>query len=123
MLLSDVKSLLTFTPANTIYLQDMPDTPDNLVCIFFAGGMPPVLAFDGRTYERPSFQVRVRHLNAATAIQWAESVKDALNGIYNLTINSTRYIDVSQTGDIMPLGKDAKGRTELTINFNAKTQR
>ena len=122
MLLSDIKTLL-ISISPTIFLGEIPDTPDNLVCIFFAGGMPPVHSFDGRTYERPSFQVRVRNTSAATAIQWAEQAKDALDGINDLTINSTRYIDVSQAGDIMPLGKDAKGRTELTINFNTKTQR
>lgn len=124
MILSDIKTLLTFTPANTIYLMDCPDTPfDNVVCLYLAGGRPPVLSFDGRTYEQPSFMVRIRHLNPSTAVQWAEAVKDALNGIHDLTINSTHYIDVTQMGDIMPLGKDGKGRMELTINFNAKTQR
>jgi hypothetical protein len=121
MLLSDIKTLLL--PITTsIYLGEMGTTP-NTLAIYFAGGSPPVQSFEGRSFERPSFQVRVRHENALTAYQWAEQVKDTLHGIGDTVINSARYIDIMQTGDILPLGKDAQGRTELSINFQTKLDR
>lgn len=122
MLLSDIKTLL-LPITTTIYMLEMPDTPNNLLGVFFAGGSPPVQAFDGRAFERPSFQVRVRHENAATAIQWAEQVKDTLHGLNDVVVSSARFVDIMQTGDILPLGKDAKGRTELSINFQTKLSR
>jgi len=121
-LTSDIKTLLVGICPD-IFRMDLPDAPNDLICVFLSGGFSPVLSFDGRTYEQPSFQVRIRHSTADTAVMWAEQVKDTLTPINDLLIGSTRYIDINQTSDIMPLGRDSKGRTELTINFNAKTQR
>jgi hypothetical protein len=121
-LTSDIKSLLTFITPN-IFRMDAPADPDNLICLYPSGGFAPVMNFEGRTYEQPSFLVRIRHKDADTAVLWAEQVKDTLTPIHDLTIDSTRYIDITQTSDIMPLGRDSRGRMELTINFNAKIQR
>lgn len=121
-LTTDIKSLLLgITP--DVFRLDAPADPDNLICIYHSGGFAPVMNFSGRTYEQPSFLVRIRHRNADTAILWAEQVKDTLIPIHDITINDTRYIDISQTSDIMPLGRDSRNRMELTINFNAKIQR
>jgi hypothetical protein len=122
MLLSDIKSLLTGI-TTSIFLNEIPDTPDNILGVFFSGGQSPEMAFGSRTFEQPSFQVRVRHTTGATAILWAEQVKDTLNGINGLTIGSTRYLSIMQTGDILPLGKDAKARSEYSVNFQTKLQR
>jgi hypothetical protein len=122
MLLEDVKTLLTGI-APVIFLGEIGDTTDSALCIYHSGGASPKHAFDGRIYEQPTFQVRVRHISAATAVSWAYQVKDTLDGINGLTVNSVRYISIFQTGDIVPLGKDAKGRTEYTVNFQAKIKR
>lgn len=122
MLLADMKSLLT-SIETSIFLMDKPDSPDNLLCLYFTGGANPSHAFDSKQYEEPTFQVIVRNLNASTAITKAEAVKDALDGKTELTINSTRYISVFSQGDILQLGKDAKNRMELSLNFRVKLKR
>lgn len=122
MLLDDIKGLLLPVCPN-IFRMDMPDDPDNIMCLYLTGGFSPAFSFDGRTYEQPSFQVAIRNKSADTAVSWAEQVKDILTPINNVTIDSTHYLDITQTSDIMPLGRDSKGRTKLTINFYAKTQR
>jgi hypothetical protein len=88
--------------------------------LYFSGGQSPQHAFDGKVYEQPSFQVRIRDKSAAAAIAKAEAVKAALDGLHDLVIGSARYLSISQRGDIMQLGKDDKGRSEYTVNFDVK---
>jgi hypothetical protein len=121
MLLTDMKTLLTGIET-TIEIGEQPDTPDNVITLYMTGGFSPSHSFDTK-YEQPTFQVRIRNKVATTAYSKAESVKSVLDGQHELTINSVRYISIFQMGDTMPLGKDAKGRTELTINFAVKLQR
>lgn len=122
MLLIDMKSLLTAIETS-IFLMDKPDTPDNLLCLFFTGGADPSHAFDSKQFEEPSFQVIVRNTSALTAFSKAEAVKDALDGRTGLTIGSTKYISIFSQGDILQLGKDEKNRTELSLNFRVKLKR
>ena len=121
-LIVDMKSKLTGVTSD-IYLNDMPDTPDSCLAIFNSGGAPSLHAMDQITAERPSFQVRIRNVSAATAITWAESVKDALDGLATETINSNLYIVVFLEGDILNLGKDDRGRSNLSLNFITMVKR
>jgi hypothetical protein len=120
-LINDMKLLLTGIES-TIFVGEMGDTPDNCLCVYATGGFPPSHSFDSK-YEQPTFQVRIRNKVAATAYDKADAVKAALDGLTEQTINSVRYISIFQMGDVMPLGKDAKNRTELTVNFETKLQR
>lgn len=122
MLLADIKTLLTdISPV--IFIAEIPDTPDNLLGVFFSGGYNPEWTLDSKAFDHPTFQVRIRDKSALTAIERAEAVKDALDGQIDLTIGSTRYLSIFQQGDILPLGKDSKGRTEYSLNFAVKYQR
>jgi hypothetical protein len=121
MLLQDMKTLLTGIES-TISLGEQPESPDNVLTLYFSGGFAPSHSFDTK-YEQPTMQVRIRNKSADIAYTKAEAVKAALDGQCELTINSTRYISIFQMSDVLPLGKDAKGRTELTINFAIKLQR
>lgn len=124
MLLSDIKSLLiSVTSASNIFQGELPDTPDNVLGVFFSGGFDPSFSFDSKQFENPTFQVRIRNKDAVTAMTWAEQVKDALAGKTELIINGSRYISIMQNGDILPLGKDDRGRTDLSLNFSAKVKR
>lgn len=118
-LLADIKTLLTGIETN-VYVGDMPDTPDNVFTLFRTGGADPAHSFDDREFTRPTIQVRIRNISYTMAETKAEQVSAALDGLTEQTINGTRYISIMQQGDILPIGKDAKGRSELTVNFQVR---
>jgi hypothetical protein len=103
-----------------IFVSDMPDdenTPDTCIGIFDTSGNPPNPNF---SYERPSIQVRVRGAKAGyqDAYDKAKDIMDGLNGKTNEEWNSTRYIQITSSSDILWLGYDEKRRPLFTMNFN-----
>lgn len=123
-LLADIGSLLTSVNSNIFY-NDLPDTPDNCISIFYSGGQPSIhnLNSQAPTLEKPTFQVRIRNTSCATAETQAESIKDILNGKTSTTINGTLYEAIWLQGDIFNLGRDDRERTNLTVNFVAWVRR
>lgn len=123
-LLVDIGTLLTSINSNIFY-NDLPDTPDNCLSIFYTGGQDSVHNMNQQapTLEKPTFQVRVRNTSCATAEAEAEAVKDALNGLTATTINLTLYEAIFLQGDIFNIGKDDRERTNLTVNFVAWVRR
>lgn len=124
-LLIDMKTLIPsgVAAATAIFVGDMPDAPDNIICLFQSGGFDPSHSFDSRQFEEPTFQVRIRNVSYAMADTKAQAIKDALDGQTELTINGNRYISIFQQGDILPLGKDSKNRSELSLNFRVRVVR
>jgi len=109
-------SSLGLTFATDLFISEMPQTPDECVCVYDTGGDDPGTEF---TYERPTLQVRVRgarggYLNAHGL---AQEIRDVLNGQHNYTINGARYIGIWAVGDIIFVGYDDNHRPELTVNF------
>ena len=123
-LLADIGSLLTSINSN-IYYNDLPDTPDNCLSIFYTGGQPSVhnLNTQAPTLEKPTFQVRIRNTSCSSAETQAEEIKDALNGKTSTAKNDTLYEAIWLQGDIFNLGKDDRERTNLTVNFVAWVRR
>lgn len=124
-LLVDMKTLIpsAVATASNIKLGDYPDDPDNIITLYQSGGADPSHTFSSREFEEPTFQVRIRNISYAVAITKAEAIKDALDGQTELTINSNRYISIFQQGDILPLGKDKRNRSEFSLNFRVKVVR
>lgn len=115
----DIESLLTME--SNKFLGDKPDTPDNLCCIYTSGGIDPLTTLDKVSkIERPSFQVWIRDLSEATAITRCEAIKNALHNLTNQTVNGHFYLSIEQNGDLIPLGRDNRGRIEFSINFTAQ---
>lgn len=104
------------TFATDLFVHEEPSSPDACVTVRDTGGFDPEAGFD---YGRPTVQVRVRGSKGdfLTAYSKAREVIDALHGLHNETWNSTRYIAIWQTGDIMDTGNDDNGRPILTLNF------
>lgn len=121
MLGVDIKTLLT-TITTDIKIDDMPDTPDNVICIYHTGGSDPEYEFGKQkpAFENPTFQVRIRHIDTLTALQWAESAKNILSGLTSQTINGNRYLAIFQQGDILGLGRDERNRSKYSINFKVQ---
>lgn len=124
-LLVDIKTLIPsgVAAASSIFIGDYPDTPNNIIALYQSGAADPSHTFTSREFEEPSFQVRIRNLSYGMAVIKAESIKDALDGLTDQLINGNRYISIFQQGDILPLGRDNKKRTDLSINFRVKVKR
>lgn len=120
----DIKSLLTSITTD-VYLHDMRDKPDALITILLARGIDPVHTGGSQraVWENPGFEIIVRHTSTTTALSWIESIKNALDGKTDTTINSHRYISIFQNGDVIPLGRDEKNRVMFSINFRCQVTR
>ena len=123
----DVKDLLASSAASVdelifgtnLFIGAMPDYPDLCACLYDTGGPPPDEAVMGTYY--PTFQARVRDGAGGykTGYALAQSIRNALHGLTQQTVNGTRYIYMYATSDILHVGKDEKDRPLFTINFRA----
>lgn len=111
-------SALALEYATDLFISEMPDEPNDCVCIYDTGGAP---AEPHITYERPTFQIRIRGERGKyqDAYDLAQAIKIELNGINNETIATSRYIGIWLSSDIIFVGYDKKHRPLLSINFRA----
>ena len=121
---ADIKTLLTGITSD-VYLHDLRDSPNSLITIFLARGSDPTHTAGNQApaWENPAIEIIVRHTSTTTALNWIESVKNALDGLTDTTINAHRYISIMQQGDTLPLGKDEKNRVMFSINFRLQVTR
>jgi hypothetical protein len=105
--------------ATDLFVGEMPDTPDECVCVYDSPGEDPQAGF---TYERPHVQIRVRGAKGkyVEAHNLARAVAAVLHGLTNETVGATRYIGIWQIGSVIPLGLDDNKRPIMTINFRAQ---
>lgn len=122
-LIADVKTLLSSIDTTNCYLGDMPDSPDDVLCIYETGGYPAELNLNGDAIDRPTFMIKVRNTTHAGGITKCELIKAALSSVSNTTINGHFYLSIRQQSDILSLGKDARNRSEFSINFKAEIAR
>lgn len=118
----DIKSILAATSSlaltfgTDLFVSEMPDTPDECVCVYDTGGYPPEANFN---YERPTVQVRVRGSKGAyvAAHSLTQDVRDTLHALTNQTVNGARYIGIWCESDVLSLGYDNNHRPMLSVNF------
>lgn len=96
----------------------MPDSPDNVTTLNFYGGNTPTrsLGKSKPTVREPYIQVRVRNTSYFNSISLIEKHIETLESISGEYGNKT-ITKLSQTSDVIPLGRDSKNRYEFTINF------
>lgn len=109
-------SSLALTSGTDLFIHLLPDTPNNCVCVYDTGGFDSEAAM---TYQRPTVQIKVRGEKGTydSTHEQAQGIRDELHTLHNETINSTRYIQVLQQGDIIDLGDDEKNRPVISMNF------
>jgi hypothetical protein len=117
-LLNDISSLITTETYK--YIGDMPDTPNNLICLFLTGGYDPEMDLSKNAITRPTLQVRVRDTSYSSGVARCEAIQTLLRGVTNTEINGNYYIEILQQSDILSLGKDDKNRSNFTINFKIR---
>ena len=117
ILLAEAGSSLALAYATNLYIGEVPVENDGeCVCLYDTGGEPPDAHVE---YERPHVQVRVRggKRDYLGAHSLAQGCRDALNGIYQYTINGARYIGIWCMGDIIFVAWDDENRPVFTVNF------
>jgi len=119
----DVKTLIASINTNT-YTNDMPDAPDNCVCIYNTGGYETEYVMNNDIdYERPTIQIRVRNTSYETADAQLVAIKQILDKQSETTINSTKYMTFYCISDILRIGRNDRERTVLAVNYEINLKR
>ena len=101
---------------SNVYTGNMPDSPNNAVCIYPTGGYPRSLS--GTQLEEPTFMIKVRNTSYAAGEAVCDTVKDLLHGK-----SSGGILMIEQQSDINNIGRDEKNRQEWTLNFRSYFRR
>jgi len=122
LLLTDMDDYLTTSGVTTaIYRGRQPSDPSTVVTIYETGGSPPVHGMGGSPgtalAEQPSIQVVTRSTSYSTARTTADQCFDLLDGLYQTTINGTRYLYVEALQSPFMLERDDQERTRIACNY------
>lgn len=105
----------------TIFLEDMPDQPDEAICIYTSTGQPP----DTKTnVGRPGVQIITRGIELLATMALAQTIIDTLHvpACKRFTSDGKDIILCSaRQSEPIPLGKDENGRYEFSSNFSLIT--
>ena len=98
----------------TIYIGEMPDSPDALIALFARPGRSKDLFCD---LQYPDLHVEVRAATYSAAQTKAEAIDVALHGLHDIALSGHQYIHVRARGVPCKLEADARGRTIFYQNF------
>lgn len=106
-----------------LYLGSMPDTPDDLLCIYVYPGNAPeyVQELETPKYEKPQIQVVARAIAYVDAEHRIEAAWSLLSAIHNQTLNGTYYRSVRPNGSPALLRRDTNDR--ILLFFNASVDK
>lgn len=129
--LEDVASLITAAGAGTLnvdtFLSTAASVPAGVgpyTLLVETGGMglerlhsDDVGVLNAPAYERPGMQITVRATSYVTARTRARAVFDAVDGVFNTTINGTRYLEIIALQRPFDMGPDDSKRVRLAFNI------
>ena len=115
-MLQEIKKLLPDT--YPVFIGDLPAEPDNVCVLYLTGGFVPLreIGFQPAYATLPTFQVRVRNKTYEAAFAYLALVRQRLDG-YTGNMGGPTIWGIFSQGDVLPLGKDDRGRSEFTLNF------
>lgn len=116
---SDIKDILRAElgmPDALVHLSRLPETPHELIAVLDQSGMAPE---DLIAYYKPMVQVMIRGNKGqyANTYATAQNIRNLLHGYGATEVNSTWYIGIWATSDILPLGYDSLERPVFSLNF------
>ncbi len=100
-----------------IEIGTMPDKPDKVIVINDTGGLAPNPKW---LLDFPTLQILVRGAVGTYLVTFreAKAVKDLLLGITATVLNLDNWVSVTQSGDLMSIGRDDNQRPIFSVNFN-----
>lgn len=105
-------------------LADIPSGPGPYLSIMETGGTRPDRTHNSvatPAYPRPSAMIVARAATTVAAQALARAAYDAVSGIRNEVVGSTRYLEVDMMGEPSDaLGPDASGRARWSFNVMAR---
>lgn len=101
-------------PTRTIFLAEMPSSPDACIVLYARPGRGKDTLTD---MQFPDLHIEVRAATYTAAQTKAEAVDAALHAQHDQTWNGHKYILVQARGIPCKLEKDANGRTIFYQNF------
>jgi len=124
---NDIKSILVADTAlglvhgTNLFVNREPASPDNCVTIFDTYGAPARLTLDGKSYEYPSIQIRVRNNKQSEATRIINAIYSSLHGRAHETWNGAIYESIACSGSgPFLLDWDDNDRCRFVINFNVQ---
>lgn len=102
----------------TVAYGQMPSSPNDVILLNYAGGNTPrrSLGFSKPTVREPAIQIWVRnslYLNAVSEVNRCLDVLLDVSGEYG----GKKITKISQSSDVLFLGRDDKNRYEFTVNI------
>lgn len=100
----------------------IPTGPGPFISLLETGGIAPTRV-QNRTSAatlRPSVQVVVRASTYPIARTKAKAAYDALDGVFNTTLNGTFYLKITARQEPTDTGLDDAGRPRVTFNLDAE---
>lgn len=101
-----------------LFVQDMPNDPDNAIAVYQYGGQSPRQTM-GNPFvaEMPRVQVIVRNTMIDVAFADAYRVLTLLHAIKHQTLSGVLYRRVEAVSSPFELGPDEKGRQRVVCNY------
>ena len=104
--------------ATNLFLNRVPDVPDNCVTILNSGGYPPAVTLGNDVQlHYPSVQIIVRNRSALIGYNLAFQIKQLLHGRGPEIWNQTTYMSIVCDTEPSILYWDEKSRCYLSLNF------
>lgn len=102
--------------ATSLFIGDMPDSPDNCIAIFETGGLPADIDLPTK---KPTIQVLIRNTSYVTGRNLIDSLRSLFHQKYNTQLipNGTYFLFINVQGEGNHIGRDDVGRDEFSINF------
>ena len=98
----------------TIYIGEMPDTPDAVIALYARPGRPKALFCD---LQYPELHVEVRAATYSAAQTKAEAIDTALHGVHDTALSTHKYLTIRARGVPCKLDVDGRNRTIFYQNF------
>jgi hypothetical protein len=98
----------------TIYLGEMPDAPDAVLCLYARPGRSKELYCD---IQYPDLHVEVRAATYSAAQTKAEAVDTALHAQHDIALSGHQYLTIRGRGVPCKLEVDGRNRTIFYQNF------
>lgn len=102
-----------------VFVGDMPDSPDQVVCVYLHGGYEPVRTLQREAILlRPSIQIHCRALTYQGAQTMCHDIFDDLDGRLELMLDSLRVLSVEAAHSPHYMMTDSNERKYWNTNYN-----